>query len=92
MNCSDLKGHLYNLKLINDSKCECGYKNEDPLHFFFICPLYQRPRAALHNALSPLAPFTLQTLLFGRENLDDEQNKLIYRYTLDFIEQTERFE
>ena len=92
MNCNDLKGHLAQLNIIENSVCECGYPFEDSLHYFFICPIYQVPRAALHNLISNIAPFTLQTILYGRENLNYNSNQLIYNGTLRYIKETNRFD
>lgn len=91
MESSNLNFHLTALNIIDDPSCICGNEREDPIHYFFQCPLYMRPRAALHNAVSHLAPFTLKTLLFGRENLDIETNRHIISSTIAFIKTTERF-
>ena len=40
MRSSDLKGHLYSMKIIESSACSCGFKNEDEIHFLLACPLY----------------------------------------------------
>ena len=42
MRSSDLKGHLYSMKIIESSACSCGFKNEDEIHFFLACPLYYK--------------------------------------------------
>ena len=39
MRFSDLKGHLYSMKIIESSACSCGFKNEDDIHFILACPL-----------------------------------------------------
>ena len=66
---SDLKDHLYSMKIIESSVCSCGFKNEDAIHFFLACPLYNRPRVTLPNALAHIAPFTIRTLLYGNDNI-----------------------
>ena len=92
LNCSDLKGHLYKLKIIDTSQCQCGYKCEDSYHFLFVCPLYNRPRAILQNTVTNLAAFTLKTVLFGRDILSENNNKLILQATITYINDTKRFE
>ena len=92
MNCSNLRGQLYNLNIIVQAQCDCGYPVEDSMHYFFVCPLYLGPRAALHNSVSILAPFTLQTLLFGRNDLEISVNQDIILSTIKYITQTKRFE
>ena len=73
------------------TKCAGGLAIEDSLHFFFICTLYNRPRATLHNCIAVLAPFTLKTLLNGYDKLDILTNTVIIKATLEFINATERF-
>ena len=58
MRSSDLKGHLYSMKIIESSACPCGFKKEDEIHFVLACPLYNRPRVTLLNV-----HFTVRTLL-----------------------------
>ena len=92
MKCSNLSGHLKSLRIIESSACTCGCINEDEFHFFFICPLYYRPRVALQNAVSHMAPLTSRTLLYGSDGLDLTQNKKIICETLQFIKDSKRFE
>ena len=85
MRCSNLSGHLFSVDIIESSACSCGFTNEDEFHFFFVCPLYNRPRVALQNAVSHLAPLTLRILLFGSDELNLTQNKelssaLLYKF------------
>ena len=92
LRCSNLSGHLFNLNIIEYSACSCGFDNEDEFHYFFVCPLYNRPRVTLQNAVSHLAPLSLRTLLFGSDALDLTQNKEIICETLKFIKNSKRFE
>ena len=77
MRFSDLKGHLYSMKMIESSACSCGFKNKDEIHFLLACPLYCKPRVVLLNALAHIAPFTVRTLLYGNDNIELEENKII---------------
>ena len=77
--------HLFSMKLIDCPACSCGFINENEFHFFLVCPLYNRPRVTLQNAMGNIAPFTLGTLLYGSENLDLTVNKRIVTETLRFI-------
>ena len=90
-NSSNLNGHLFLLKLTDDSKCKCGYFFEDSTHYFFVCPLYSVPRTALHNFISPHAPFTIHTLLYGHADINSNLNNTIYLQTINYIESTKRF-
>ena len=89
---SNLNGHLYSMKLIDSPACSCGFINENEFHFFLVCPLYNRPRVTLQNAMGNIAPFTLRTLLYGSENLDLTVNKRIVTETLRFIKDSKRFD
>ena len=91
MKCSELKSHLAEINAIPSPRCVCGYETEDLYHYFFVCPLYNGPRAALHNSVADLAPFTLRTLLFGCENIDLNSNIKIYNETLKYIQDSKRF-
>ena len=54
--------------------------------------IYQVPRAALHNLSSNIAPFTLKTILYARENLEFNNNQIVYNGRLKYIKETNRFE
>ena len=94
MRSSDLKGHLYSMKIIESSACSCGLKNEDidEIHFFLACPLYYRPRVTLLNALAHIALLTVRTLLYGNDLFEFEENKIIITETLKFIKESKRFD
>ena len=92
MNCSVLNSHLFNINVIDSARCACGYECEDTVHYFISCPLYNGPRAVLHNIVSHITPFALRTLLFGCENLNHNDNKIIYEATILYVKQTRRFD
>ena len=85
MGCSNLNGHLYSMKIIDSPASLCGFINENEFLFFLVCPLYNRPRLTLQNAMGHIAPCTLRTILHGDENLDITVNKRIVTETLRFI-------
>ena len=39
MHCSNLKSHLYELHVIDQPTCICGYRKEDARHYLLFCPL-----------------------------------------------------
>ena len=39
-----------------ESACSCWFINEDEFHFFLVCPLYNKPRVTLLNALAYIEP------------------------------------
>ena len=92
MKCSILKNDLFNLHIIDNSACSCGYPTEDAFHFFFICPLYARQRVTLHNSIYHLGPFTLHTLLYGLEEADTTALNTIYNAVYLYITDSGRFD
>jgi hypothetical protein len=92
MKCSNLKAHLFELKIIENASCSCGYFYEDSVHFFFVCPLYNQQRTILHNKINPRVPFTLYTLLHGCKDLSIQENVTLYNLVLNFVENTKRFD
>jgi hypothetical protein len=92
LNCSNLKGHLYDLKITESPECQCSYGFEDSFNYLFVCPLYNGPRATLHNTETNFASFTLRTVLFGRDSLNQHENTEIIKSTLKFISDSKRFE
>ena len=92
MRCSNLHGHLQSMHIVESSACSCEFAREDEIHFFFVCPLFNRPRIILQNVISSVAPFTLRTLLYGVDEFDFTENKKIIKETLKFIHETRKFE
>ena len=88
---NNLKGHLCSMKIIESSACTCEFISEDEIHFCSACPLYNRPRVTVLNDLAHLAPFRVRTLLYGNDNLELEENKIITE-TLRYMKETKRFD
>ena len=40
MKCSSLNVDLFNMRIIDCLKCQCGHDSESTLHYCFQCPLY----------------------------------------------------
>ena len=70
MQCNDLNGYLYSMKIIDSPACSSRFINENGFHFLLVCALRNRPRVTLQNAMEHIAPFTVRTLLYGDHNLD----------------------
>ena len=92
MKCSDLNGHLFQLKIIDNPSCKCGYFFEDSVHYFIVCPLFQQQRNALLNYVIAHAPFSLHILLNGSPELDNKVNKNIYLRVIEYVKNTKRFD
>ena len=92
LGCSKLKSHLtYNLHVLDDPYCTCGFGVEDPIHFFFTCPHYSVQRTLRNNTVAPITLFTLHNLLYGDNNLSLDENKVIFDAVHRFLEETQRF-
>ena len=47
MQCSNLNGHLYSMKIFDSPACSCGFVNENEFHFLLVCLLSNRPSVTL---------------------------------------------
>ena len=91
--CNKLKSHFYNnLHVIEEESCQCGYRNEDPFHFFFECPRYVALRNNLFMSVAQHTDCSLQTLLFGDPKLNHKQNCDIFDAVQHFITLSKRFD
>ena len=91
MHCSNLNFHVFELHVIDDPLCFCGTGVEDSEHFFMKCPLYHTSRQRLIQIITDISVFNIDVLLFGDENLDIEQNCVIFDAVHEYILQSERF-
>ena len=80
MHCSSLNEHLFSKNIVDSPYCQCG-EIEDTYHFFFICPLYRDSRSNLFDELHTLRPITLQLLLFGSKEANDQTNSNVFKYS-----------
>jgi hypothetical protein len=92
MGCSKLNAHLcFNLHVIPSPSCLCGYENEDSMHFYLHCPIFTVPRTKMIRTITPLTPFSLDTILYGDPNLELRDNKIVFSAVHSFILETNRF-
>ena len=92
MGCSKLNSHLhFNLHVIPLPQCQCGFRNEDSLHYFFICPRYIQQRAQLLDTVSLITDVNLDILLNGSVECSMQQNRAIFDAVHEFIVNTGRF-
>ena len=90
MKCSMLKADLFRKGLADSPRCACGASNEDIFHYLFECQNFRVERDRLQNIVIPLAPFTVQTLLFGSENCTFQENEKIFLAVHSYINSTGR--
>ena len=90
MKCSALNQHLFLCNLIDSPLCTCG-KIESASHFLLYCPNYFSLRDKYITPLQILCNITCNVLLFGNENLTNDENKYIFIKVQRFILKTKRF-
>ncbi len=94
LGCSKLKYHLhYNLHVEDSPMCNyCLDTEEDPYHYFFVCPRFNVYRRALFLSLQTYYPIPrLFNLLYGDINLTKHENENIITSIHTFMEDTNRF-
>ena len=94
LGCSKLKAHLHFELHVEDSPhCACDQVNEDPYHYFFVCPFYKVQRVQMMNDLSQYITGIprLSHILYGNDALSETYNKYIFIIVHKFIKDTERF-
>jgi hypothetical protein len=97
--------HKYNY--IPDPACtSCGYRQEDPIHYFLECPTYHGARQILFRTVGPLTcdifpdindlpnkrakTHFINILLEGDPRLSSENNKNIFDHVQEYIEDSGR--
>jgi hypothetical protein len=104
---SALASHRCDYKHIDNPKCtKCNAKEEDPLHFFLICPSYAAHRDNFLDAICNILytnnievdflsrsfrNFLIPTLLKGSLLLTEAENIQVFEITQAFIRNTKRF-
>ena len=70
----------------------CLDTEEDPFHYFFVCPIYNIHRNSLFTSLQIYYPIArLFNLLHGDLNLTKPENEHIVTCVHTFMEETNRF-
>ena len=78
----------------------CGCEVEFAVHLFLLCPLLKNERSTLFSTLCNLdsklfdntGSLLTNTLLFGKESLNTDQNTAIFNANMEFILSTKRFD
>ena len=79
------------MHVIDSSKCDCGFHNETPRHYFLECPLHAGSRMNLLNEINQLTDCNINIILFGDRKLNLENNKLIFQSVHKYMKDTHRF-
>jgi hypothetical protein len=89
--CSPLGADLFRANIINDSSCPYGCPLEDDIHYLLECPLYANAGMKLLMNSAPYAVISIETLLFGSDNITDETNLIVFTNEQIYIYHTNRF-
>ena len=89
--CSDLNFDLHNNHLRENSYCACSENIETAEHFFFRCIKYNTIRLVLFQKTRSLHPLNINLLLYGSDNLNYNDNVLIFNAVQEFIKSSDRF-
>ncbi len=73
--CSNLNADLFRNHISDTSQCDCGHNVEDAEHFFFQCNRFENQRLQLFTNTRQFHPISIYKLLFGNENLTDDENQ-----------------
>ena len=90
-NCSNLNADLYRNHIKLSPSCDCGAELEDAEHYLFKCHRYIPERIQLFTETRDYHPLSVDKLLFGFQNLNDDQNELIFKQVQKYINGTKRF-
>jgi hypothetical protein len=90
--CSSLGADLFRANIISDPSCACGCPLEDAIHYLLECLLYTNARMPLFMSITPYTVISIETLLFGSDNLTDENNLIVFRNFQKYIHHSNRFE
>jgi hypothetical protein len=91
--CSNLNNDLFNIFLKDSILCQCGAGVVDAEHFFFKCSNYRGQRIILFRETRHLQPLGVNTLLFGKKELSEEDNTILFESVqkYEYIKDTKRF-
>ena len=90
LNCSSLRHHLFLKNVLDNPFCECGAV-EDNKHFLFECEQFSLLRQELIDTVSLICQPNLDNLLYGSENLTNDENEKIFLAVQEFIIKYKRF-
>jgi hypothetical protein len=83
--CSALNAHLFIKNLVESPNCICGI-TETVSHFLLDCPHHTTLRQQLFFSLLDIPEtISLNLLIFGSVNLNDKENKAVFKSVQTFI-------
>ncbi len=85
--CSNLNSDLHHNHISDSPECDCGNIIENATHYFFQCPRFSNQRLELFFNTQAYYPLTTKKLLFGIENLTNDDNSILFSEVQKFIKQ-----
>ena len=70
---------------------ECGYIMENAEHYFFECDNYRDSRLIMFRNTRNYHPLSLNTILYGKSTLNDDDNYFLFQAVQQYIKDTRRF-
>ena len=70
--------------------CQCGVPFQDSFHYLMECSLYQNERYCLFRNLRETHK-NIEILLFGSDEINMNENSMIFNKVRAYIRQTKRF-
>ena len=97
MCCSILKDHLHKMHIIDSGLCFCQLTIETVNHYFLSCPLFKQQRLKLQSDLESKLQFSLKArtvndMLYGRSDVNEKTNKMLFEIVHHYITATKRFD
>lgn len=89
--CSNLNKDLYDNHLRDSPICDCGTDIEDAEHYFFRCDLYTNQRIRFFQLSRRFHPLGVQFMLYGSDQISEEDNINFFSYVHEYIKETKRF-
>ncbi len=90
--CSNLNADLFLINLSDTMECRCGYPYENSYHYFIQCPSYVMHRTIMLNYIQLCGGQPdLNTILYGSDILNSNQNERSFVSVQEYIKKTERF-
>ena len=89
--CRNLYKDLYDNYLKDSPACDCGTNVEDAEHYFFRRDLYTIERIRFFHLSRRFYPLGVQFLLYGSDQLTEEDNITVFSHVHEYIKETIRF-
>ena len=78
MGLSGLNYHRHNYNFIDSAQCErCGFRKEDPLHYFLDCPSYAEARLDMLERIIPIVNHILDTFTINISNNSVREKEIL---------------